>query len=306
MQISSSSRRYIAVVVASGLSLLVSLMGLPGDRPAHVPVAQAAARPAPSGASSAGTDNPQVLNTLQDEIRRSEYAVTWQPAAASFQAPNRAAGLRTYFTDAGIRVQPRTSSPAAWQLELQLAGSGAPGRMQVAAVLTPTVQGNRAEYLHPEVTEWYLNTEAGLEQGFTFNSAREGAAQLQIELTLAGDVHPLSVEGGQAIAFFDETGNPVLRYSNLHAQDAGGKLLPSSMYLKGCAARGDCHLLLTVDAAQATYPVTIDPLIQGISTFSDWTLDGDQAGADVGFAVGTAGDVNGDGYADVYVAARCL
>ncbi|HHN73943.1 MAG TPA: hypothetical protein ENK10_01815 [Acidobacteria bacterium] len=37
----------------------------------------------------------------------------------------------------------------------------------------------------------------------------------------------------------------------------------------------------------------------GLSTTADWTLDGGQVGVQLGKAVATAGDVNGDGYADV-------
>ena len=41
----------------------------------------------------------------------------------------------------------------------------------------------------------------------------------------------------------------------------------------------------------------------GLSTSTSWTVESDQAGAQMGFAVGTAGDIDGDGYADVIVAA---
>jgi hypothetical protein len=41
----------------------------------------------------------------------------------------------------------------------------------------------------------------------------------------------------------------------------------------------------------------------GLSTTAGWTAEGNQAGANFGWSVGTAGDVNGDGYADVIVGA---
>jgi len=41
----------------------------------------------------------------------------------------------------------------------------------------------------------------------------------------------------------------------------------------------------------------------GLSTSAGWTAEGDQANAWFGFSVSTAGDVNGDGYADVIVGA---
>ena len=41
----------------------------------------------------------------------------------------------------------------------------------------------------------------------------------------------------------------------------------------------------------------------GLSTTPDWTTEGDQQDAGFGHSVGTAGDTNGDGYADVIVGA---
>ena len=44
----------------------------------------------------------------------------------------------------------------------------------------------------------------------------------------------------------------------------------------------------------------------GLSATAAWTAEGNQATAEFGHAVGTAGDVNGDGYADVVVGAPVL
>lgn len=42
----------------------------------------------------------------------------------------------------------------------------------------------------------------------------------------------------------------------------------------------------------------------GLSTNPDWFVEGNQIVAELGYSVGTAGDVNGDGYSDVIVGAR--
>jgi PKD repeat protein len=42
----------------------------------------------------------------------------------------------------------------------------------------------------------------------------------------------------------------------------------------------------------------------GLSTTPDWTAEGNQAGAEFGNVANTAGDVNGDGYADIIVGAK--
>lgn len=43
--------------------------------------------------------------------------------------------------------------------------------------------------------------------------------------------------------------------------------------------------------------------LTGLSTTPDWIVEGDQAGDNLGGSIGTAGDVNGDGYDDVIIAA---
>jgi hypothetical protein len=98
--------------------------------------------------------------------------VTWQEhtylpdLAAAYQAPNRAQNLRTYFTPDGIRAIPRTGSTA-WEWGLTLTGYGYEGAIQPVAPATLSADGDRVEYHRGSLTEWYVNDERGLEQGFT-------------------------------------------------------------------------------------------------------------------------------------------
>lgn len=73
---------------------------------------------------------PDWWSAVQEEIRRSEYQVTWQEQTylpdvpAAYQAPNRAHNLRTYFTpqDPVVlpRVRPEGAGAPPWQLEIGL------------------------------------------------------------------------------------------------------------------------------------------------------------------------------------------
>ena len=79
--------------------------------------------------------------------------------------------------------------------------------------------GNRIEYRRSllgddgaggDVSEWYVNTPAGLEQGFTIESApgerREGE-RLRMTLALEGELRAQTVDGEQALEFADAAGS---------------------------------------------------------------------------------------------------
>src|SRR5262249_19356864 len=61
------------------------------------------------------------------------------------------------------------------------------------------------------------------------------------------------------------------------------------------------RLRIVLDDAGAVYPLAIDPLLTG--TLDPQQLEANQASASFGQSVASAGDVNGDGYADVIVGA---
>ena len=56
---------------------------------------------------------------------------------------------------------------------------------------------------------------------------------------------------------------------------------------------------LVLDAGDAIFPLTIDPL----TTSPVWTFEVDQTSANLGHSVATAGDIDGDGYSDIAVGA---
>ena len=100
-------------------------------------------------------------------------------------------------------------------------------------------------------------------------------------------------ESGTSVLFRDGRGEAVVRYAELSAMDARGERLPARMDVTVG------RLTLTVDDAQAVYPLAVDLL----AVSAHWEKTGGQAGAQLGNAVSTAGDVDGDGYSDVIVGA---
>ena len=114
-----------------------------------------------------------------------------------------------------------------------------------------------------------------------------------LEMALAGDLSPSLTADGQAVELTTVGGVRVLRYRGLYVEDATGRELPA--YL----AVTPPGISILVDDRSAVYPIVVDPLVTSL----EWTAESDQASAEFGYSVGTAGDVNGDGYSDVIVGA---
>jgi len=332
------------------VGLLFVCSGLFGQTNAVKPAARVAQgeQALPSGVSA------DWWSTVKANIEKEEYNITWQDSTpladvpSAYQAPNRAQGFQTYFTEEGIRVAPMRDDAPAWSWGLQFVGisrgdgvpSGSP------AVRPSGASDNRIEFDRDGITEWYVNCEEGLEQGFTISrplpadSSRQPAdggegnskletrnSELSLFLRLTGTLHPRLAEDGQAVDFYDNGNIGVIHYAQLKVTDATGRVLPAHFEGWVGSARpvqssefgvqsgsGELSTLnsqlstsaggirIVIDAAEAVYPITIDPL----ATSTAWTATGESTGNQFGYIVATAGDVNGDGYSDIIVGANVL
>ncbi len=115
-----------------------------------------------------------------------------------------------------------------------------------------------------------------------------GALFLELKL----DGARVSLRGDSVLL---ETERRRLSYGKLVAVDATGGPIEALFLI-----REEERLRIVLDDDDAIYPLTIDPLL---TETWDTFLESDQASAGLGTSVSDAGDVNGDGFADVIIGA---
>ena len=146
-------------------------------------------------------------------------------------AYSRKQNLRAVFASDGVRVSPSHNPRLATVRLTPTRLSRGASRTSLPSA-TPTVQGNRVEYARGPVTEWYVNDEHGLEQGFAVAS-RQGAvgsrAPMVLSLAVDGALRPEAQADGQSVVFRDPKSSASLLYDGLKAWDVRGKVLPSHL-----------------------------------------------------------------------------
>ena len=226
-------------------------------------------------------------HSIQDQIALSAYHFT-PSESGTYTAPNRIQGWQTQFGPQGIQV---SAANDAWTWALIPTGYGYSDTMKDLTGFEnlSSVDETLTTQWDTNLSEWWINSAAGLEQGFSLQQRPDGQTQgqpLQIDMAVSGSLTPV-MDGGDVL-FQDAAGETILRYDRLHVVDANGKTIPAQLALSAEEKAGVSGHILQIMAndAHAAYPLTIDPWLQQAKLTAN-----DAAAADLfGEAVAVSGD----------------
>src|ERR1700693_3721826 len=232
--------------------------------------------------------------------RSSTFAIKQRPEV--YLAKNPAQNLTAQFSAAEVRL--KSSQGEDKEAVLKLRGYGYGKSVVALSSGLTTVTGNRVEITRStqeahfsrssgrehlkasraQITEWYLNTKDGIEQGFTLErppAVRPSDAPLRVTMIASGKVKVTPAKSGCAVELRTANGEPWLRYDHLVATDARGHELPARMEVLGR------EISLVVDDSAATYPVQIDPTF---SQVTELTATDAASGDEFGYSIKISGD----------------
>ncbi len=244
--------------------------------------------PLASGADGppAGVSNDEWAGIQsQIEVERHKITESDRPGRL-YRADNPAQRFTAHFGAEDVLIAPRGRGEPSWQLGLRLTAWGAAHHLHQVEFATAIAEGNRVEYRRGPLTEWYVNTAMGLEQGFTIEAPPgDGIDELVLEMTIEGDLTAELAESGQAVSFHREGSNATLTYSGLKVWDAVEEPLEAWMELTGEGS----HLRLVFSVEDPAWPLTVDPVFSFEQKIPS-PLDPDPFSGDFGFNVDLDGD----------------
>ena len=290
------------LLLAAGLVGLARLLtpGLPGPATKSISFLVRPSRSVAHGAAPVPADTSgRGMAAVWADVRRRSLFLSADRKTGTLRAGNYAQRLMATFEPTSYTVAAPTQGSAAlaWQVRFTLRGIGRADTLSLAPAIesvTPSTHEGHTSYAHPGFAIDYDNTPAGVRQTFRLAERPTGPGPVAVRLHLATALH-VRPAGPGALEFTAESSpSPVLRYDSLKAWDATGRVLPAHLRLDGPTA-----LALVVDDADATYPVTIDPL----ASTAGVTYTGQNPGDLFATSVALVGDLNGDGYGELAIGA---
>ncbi len=199
------------------------------------------------------------LHAAYTAARYAARPVSDSPAggAVAWEARNAAHALHATFTAQGLDLDVRVpGTETRYRSTWRLAALGYGAHRQAVGPGSVRGAGQRIAVARPGVAEWFANTPAGLEHGFTLAERPTGGergAALHVVLRVSGDLSPVAEASGQRISLRDATGKRILTYDGLRVWDADGTPAPARMVARAGTVE------FVVDDTAARYPLTIDP-----------------------------------------------
>jgi len=189
---------------------------------------------------------PDAMGMLEKQVQASLSAFRYNEQSGAWTAVNYNQHMAFLTTEtSGILITSDRGTAG-----MQFSGICRDECIPAAPAGTIQAEGTWLEINRGPATEWYLNTDTGIEQGMTLPESPGGTGNIRVAFDLSGTLTP-ALEG-QTLVFSDRNGS-VIRYAGLKAYDATGRTLPALMTLAGT------RLVWQVDDRNAVYPVTVDP-----------------------------------------------
>jgi hypothetical protein len=212
--------------------------------------------------------------TISADIGQSEAAYHFVAIEDGYTVRAAANGMGIHLSPDSARIE---TGNLVWDMRLRGWGYGSAQTLICPPALA--AMENRVEYRYQGLSEWYVNGPLGVQQGFTIAEPPSPGQSSQLALALnLGELQATLAEDGKGVVV-SGANTAQLNYAGLKAYDAHHRPLTAWMETNSQT------LLLKVETAGATYPITVDPLARQVKLTASQAKD-----ENFGFSVALSDD----------------